>query len=116
MARFNLRVRTDVHTRWAKAAELSGVSLSEFVRDAVEAWIELHAPEVSDVPHPVLDGDKVTAQGPAGDRRGLDNAKVLVGAKPDRQLRAREPVPHGRGSCPMSVPRGVKCKVCGKPH
>jgi hypothetical protein len=35
----NLRVKTGVKERWERAASSSGVSLSEFIRDAVEAWI-----------------------------------------------------------------------------
>lgn len=83
----NLRVQEEEKARWVRAASLRGLSLSGLIRVSVEREI---------------------GAGPVSSSAPVREEPVRV--EPAKKKIALP------GGCLMSVPRGVRCKVCGKLH
>ena len=98
MPRVVVQVRTSQEEKdtWIEAA---GGDLSSWIRDTLNAEAAASSPE--SVP---ATGSRLYE--PQSEKRSVS---PVIAALAERQRASRS-------SCPMQVPRGVRCKACGKAH
>jgi hypothetical protein len=124
-AQIKVRPREGQDAPWRAAAAREGISLNEWILQALDAAADEGAeleqsPEPSEIPKPPAVPPSRTA--PVSGKVPIGFAPPAPPVQPASLPRApmprstRSPKPQRAGECGMYAPRGTRCKVCGNVH